>query len=82
VHALIFRPTVYNHPEDLYAAAVIPARAKVAGTLSLVLWTGVLCNGRLIGYYEPKNRVVSISEPHEQASASTLLRQTRGLDAP
>jgi hypothetical protein len=70
VHALIFRPSVYNHPEELDASPVIPTRAKVAATLSLILWTGVLCNGRLIGYYEPKGKVVSITEPHEQQSAS------------
>jgi hypothetical protein len=53
IHALIFRPLVYNHPEELDASPVIPTRAKVAGALSLFLWTAVLCNGRLIGYYEP-----------------------------
>jgi hypothetical protein len=31
---------------------VIPARAKAAAVLSLVIWTGVLTMGRLIGYYE------------------------------
>ena len=53
IHALIFRPLVYNHPEDLDKSPVIPTRAKVAGVLSLVIWTAVLCNGRLIGYWEP-----------------------------
>lgn len=53
IHALIFRPTVYNHPEKLDEAPVIPTRAKAAATLSLVLWTCVVCFGRLIGYYEP-----------------------------
>jgi len=53
IHALIFRPGVYNHPETLDASPVIPTRAKAAGVLSLVLWTGVLCMGRMIGYYEP-----------------------------
>jgi uncharacterized membrane protein len=53
IHALIFRPTVYNHPEQLDASPVIPARAKAAAVLSLILWIGVLCNGRLIGYWEP-----------------------------
>jgi Family of unknown function (DUF6644) len=64
VHALIFRPSVYNHPEKLDASPVIPTRAKVAGALSLVLWTGVLCAGRLIGYYEPpsqKGHVVAVN---------------------
>ncbi len=65
IHALIFRPGVYNHPEQLDASPVIPTRAKVAGALSLILWTAVLCNGRLIGYYEPpgqKGHVVSAAD--------------------
>jgi hypothetical protein len=66
IHAIIFRPLVYNHPEDLDASApAIPARAKAAGALSLILWTAVLCNGRLIGYYEPpeqKGHVVSTAQ--------------------
>src|SRR5579863_10604606 len=53
IHAIVFRPSVYNHPEELDASPVIPARAKAAGALSLVLWTSVVCAGRLIGYYEP-----------------------------
>ena len=54
VHALIFRPSVYNHPEQLDASPIIPTRAKVAAVLSLIFWIGVVCNGRLIGYYEPR----------------------------
>ena len=53
IHAIIFRPLVYNHPEQLDASPVIPARAKAAGALSLFLWTCVVCGGRLIGYWEP-----------------------------
>lgn len=53
IHAIIFRPLVYNHPEKLDASPIIPTRAKVAGVLSLLLWTSVLCCGRLIGYWEP-----------------------------
>lgn len=62
IHALIFRPMVYNHPEELDRTPLIPTRAKAAGALSLILWTGVVCAGRLIGYYEPpgqKGHVVS-----------------------
>ena len=54
VHALIFRPIVYNRPEELDRSPVIPTRAKAAGALSLVLWTGMFVMGRLIAYYEPK----------------------------
>jgi hypothetical protein len=53
IHAMIFRPSVYNDPEKLDASPVIPTRAKAAAVLSLVLWTSVVCAGRLIGYYEP-----------------------------
>ena len=53
VHALIFKPIVYDHPEELDKAPVIPTRAKVAAVLSLVLWVSIPLCGRLIGYYEP-----------------------------
>jgi hypothetical protein len=52
IHAIVFRPRVYNDPEQLDASPVSPTRAKAAGALSLILWTAVLCAGRLIGYYE------------------------------
>lgn len=61
LHALIFRPIVYNKTEELDRSPVIPTKAKVAATLSLVLWTGMFVMGRLIAYYEPK-------QPAAQAS--------------
>ncbi len=53
-HALIFRPIVYNRTEELDRSPVIPTKAKVAASLSLVLWLGMICMGRLIAYYEPR----------------------------
>jgi hypothetical protein len=53
VHALIFRPRVYDHPEELDRAPQIPGAAKWAASLSLLLWAGLVIMGRLIGYYEP-----------------------------
>jgi hypothetical protein len=53
VHALVFKPTVYDHPEELGKAAVIPTRAKAAAVLSLILWVSIPVFGRMIGYYEP-----------------------------
>jgi hypothetical protein len=55
VHALIFRPTVYNNPEQLDQAPEIPGRAKIAGALSLILWLGILSAGRAIGYLNAPN---------------------------
>jgi hypothetical protein len=61
VHALIFRPIVYNKTEELDRSPVIPSKAKLAAYLSLILWIGMICMGRLIAYYEPK-------QPAAQAS--------------
>jgi hypothetical protein len=52
LHAVIFRPTVYNRPEELDRLKEIPTRAKLAGALSLTLWTCVMIAGRGIGYIE------------------------------
>jgi hypothetical protein len=52
VHGLIFRPMVYNRTEELDRSPVIPAKAKVAAILSLVLWIGMFTMGRLIAYWD------------------------------
>lgn len=52
VHALIFRPIVYNQTVELDRTAVIPTRVKVAAILSLVLWTATFTMGRLIAFWE------------------------------
>jgi hypothetical protein len=57
VHAVIFKPTIYDHPETLDNLPVMPSRAKTAGTISLILWLTIATMGRLIAYYEPKQKV-------------------------
>jgi hypothetical protein len=52
VHALIFRPIVYNRTEELDRSPVIPTKAKVAAILSVVLWTAMFTMGRLIAYWD------------------------------
>lgn len=54
VHALIFRPIVYNKTEELDRSPVIPTKAKLAASFSLILWSGMFIMGRLIAYYEPR----------------------------
>jgi uncharacterized membrane protein len=54
LHAMIFRPIVYNRTEHLDRSQVIPTKVKVAAILSLVLWTAMFTMGRLIGYWEGK----------------------------
>ncbi|HEX5229988.1 MAG TPA: DUF6644 family protein [Bryobacteraceae bacterium] len=52
VHALIFRPIVYNNTEALDESPVIPGSVKVAAILSLFLWTAMFTMGRLIAYWD------------------------------
>ena len=48
VHAWVFHKPVYRRSSP---ASGTPA--KLAGALSLILWTGILSMGRWIAYYEP-----------------------------
>jgi hypothetical protein len=48
VHALVFRPGVYQHPEQLDAG--ISGQARLAAALSLLLWAGLIVSGRLIAF--------------------------------
>lgn len=52
VHGMVFRPIVYNRTEKLDESAVIPAKAKLAAILSLVLWVAMFTMGRLIAYWD------------------------------
>jgi hypothetical protein len=52
VHAVVFRPLVYCRTEELDQSPVIPAKAKAAAILSLVLWTAMFTMGRLIAYWD------------------------------
>jgi uncharacterized membrane protein len=50
VHALIFRRGVYGNTTKLDAAPAMPAEAKLAAALSLILWAGMVFAGRLIAF--------------------------------
>jgi hypothetical protein len=51
-HGVIFRRSVYSNTEELDRSPVIPAPAKVAAILSLILWTAMFTMGRLIAYWD------------------------------
>jgi hypothetical protein len=53
VHALIFHRSVYTRGEQFDREGRIPGIAKMAAALSLLLWIGIACMGRGIGYIEP-----------------------------
>jgi hypothetical protein len=50
VHALVFRRGVYGNTAKLDAAPAMPAEAKLAAALSLILWAGMVFAGRLIAF--------------------------------
>jgi len=49
VHALIFHWTVYRDVAS-WESGVLPAGAKVAGFVSILLWIGIVAAGRFIGF--------------------------------
>ena len=53
VHALIFRGRVYSRAAEFDQMGRVPRIAKTAAALSLILWIGIACMGRGIGYIEP-----------------------------
>ena len=50
LHALVFRNSVYNRAAGLDRAPRMPARAKLAAALSLLLWVSIFSAGRGIGF--------------------------------
>lgn len=52
VHALAFRQRVYNRTGEFDRTGSVPAVAKTAACLSLILWFSILSMGRMIAYYE------------------------------
>jgi len=50
VHALVFRSKVYSNTAKIDAAPVIPGEARLAASLSLILWAGLVLSGRLIAF--------------------------------
>ncbi len=53
LHALAFHGSVYNKAADFDRDGRVPGLAKLSASLSLLLWVGIACMGRGIGYIEP-----------------------------
>lgn len=71
IHALIFRRSVYGNTAELDKASEMPGRAKLAASLSMILWICVVIAGRAIGYVEP-----SLERLHAQTLGSIQLDST------
>ncbi len=50
INAIVFHRTIFNSVADWNTDAPIPAAARAAAGISLALWVGVICCGRLIAY--------------------------------
>jgi hypothetical protein len=50
LNAGFFELTTHKHVAEWDTAAVLPMRAKMAGLLSLILWTAVIITGRTMAY--------------------------------
>jgi hypothetical protein len=50
LNALIFHLTVYRRAAEWDGVPVLPIGARMAGLLSLFLWTGIIAAGRAIAY--------------------------------
>ncbi len=77
VQELVFYRSVYANPAALDRAPSIPASAKLAAALSLLLWTSIACCGRGIGYIEPP-----LDKIHAQLHNADALVAWRGPSLP
>ena len=50
VHALIFHWTVHRDVATWDESSVLPAKAKLSGLVSILLWVGIVAAGRFIGF--------------------------------
>jgi len=79
VHALIFRPRVYNNTEAIDRAPEIPRVAKVAAILSLAIWIGIASCGRWIAYFEPpRTAAQALSPVHRVFNTLPVSYRSRG----
>jgi uncharacterized membrane protein len=50
VHAIIFKRSIYDHPENIEGNPALMGKARVAAAISITLWTFIMIAGRGIGY--------------------------------
>ena len=50
IHALIFHWTVYRDVAAWDESPVLPAKAKLSGLVSILLWVAIVAAGRFIGF--------------------------------
>lgn len=68
LHGFVFRRDVYRKAAEMDRTGRSPGKAKLAASLSLILWIGVVICGRGIGYVEPP-----LDKLHAQVLAPAVL---------
>ncbi len=52
LNPLVFHFTIYRDVATWNYQVVTPLRARLAGAFSLALWSGIICAGRAIAYFQ------------------------------
>jgi hypothetical protein len=71
---LVFYRSVYANPAALDRSPSVPANAKLAAALSLLLWISIACCGRGIGYIEPPLEKIHAQAPFSREATLAALR--------
>ncbi len=83
LHAIIFKPRVYDNPAKFDGLTKMPGVARAAAYMSLALWLGIMSMGRWIAYYDRPE-----DHPRRPGRAAFIpglrpsLRFRAGLDLP
>jgi hypothetical protein len=80
LHGWCFRRSVYYNTAEIDRAPKLPERAKLAASLSILLWIGIACAGRGIGYIDPPldklhAKALPTAPPKAQINISWTLSQ-------
>ena len=64
VHAIIFKGSIYNQPENIEGNPALMSKARMAAGISITLWTCIMIAGRGIGYLTAPAGLHFRSEEH------------------
>jgi hypothetical protein len=84
IHGWIFRRSVYYNTAEIDRSPQIPGRAKLAASLSLLLWASIACAGRGIGYIDPplEKLHAKLWPPRALVTAGSQPPIARGIERP
>lgn len=80
VNMAIFEATTGKRSAEWGQSTTVPGHAKIAGTLSILMWLGIIVTGRLIGF-TTSNASVEIEAPPSDIDFDDFLGGDDFLDA-